>query len=325
MNDQPLVSIICPTFNHEKYIAQAIDGFLMQKTSFPFEIIVHDDASTDKTASIAREYEAGHPGLFANIYQSENQLSKNIVNVSRITFAAARGKYIALCEGDDYWTDPLKLQKQIDFLEAHPGYSACFHNARKLDDTGFLNLYNDLTEAKDFTQDELVRSLQVPTASVVFRNKVKEMPQWLLDCFLDITLFFYISGFGDFYASPEVMSVYRVHAGGIWTGQQQEKKMANHIGIRYGMLAKLPLSKTQERSIKQIIVEMRLQRMSYFANKHAYSATFFKDFFNVIKAKTGGYDVAMKYLIFCMLPDKLVSSVNKLRKSGSRADPPANA
>src|SRR3712207_1644926 len=97
----PTVSIICPTYNHEKFIAHALDGFVMQKTTFSFEIIVHDDASTDNTAVIIKEYEAKYPHLFANIYQRENQFSKLIGNIARITFAAARGKYIALCEGDD--------------------------------------------------------------------------------------------------------------------------------------------------------------------------------------------------------------------------------
>ena len=122
-NSLPLVSILCDTFNHEKYISQALDGFIMQQTSFPFEIIVHDDASTDNTAQIIREYELKYPDLFVPIYQTENQFSKPEVNIwTDITFPKARGKYIALCEGDDYWTDPLKLQKQVDFLEENPEY-----------------------------------------------------------------------------------------------------------------------------------------------------------------------------------------------------------
>ena len=115
--NEPLVSIICPTFNHEEYIRKTLYSFLSQKTNFSFEIIVHDDASTDKTLEIVKEFELNYPNLFNNIYQTDNQFSKDPSSVSRIMFAKAKGKYIALCEGDDYWIDPYKLQKQVDFLE----------------------------------------------------------------------------------------------------------------------------------------------------------------------------------------------------------------
>ena len=115
----PLVSICCITYNHAPYIRQCLDGFVMQKTNFTFEVLVHDDASTDDTADIIREYEARYPGIIKPIYQTENQYSQG-VNVNRTyNYPRAHGKYIALCEGDDYWTDPLKLQKQVDFLEAN--------------------------------------------------------------------------------------------------------------------------------------------------------------------------------------------------------------
>jgi glycosyltransferase involved in cell wall biosynthesis len=119
---KPLVSIVSLTYNHEKYIKQALDSFVMQKTNFNYEIVVHDDASSDNTPNIIKEYELKYPNLFRPIYQEENQKSKGGGIVTRIAFYAARGKYIAICEGDDYWTDPRKLQKQVDFLEANPDY-----------------------------------------------------------------------------------------------------------------------------------------------------------------------------------------------------------
>lgn len=118
----PLVSISCTTYNHENYIRDAIEGFLMQKTTFPIEILIHDDASTDKTADIVREYEQKYPQLIKPIYQTENQYSKWYGKIGHIQRARARGKYYAMCEGDDYWTDPYKLQKQVDFLEANEDY-----------------------------------------------------------------------------------------------------------------------------------------------------------------------------------------------------------
>ena len=129
-SNTPVVSVKCITYNHEKYIAQALDGFLMQKTIFPFEVIVHDDASTDKTADIIREYEAKFPKIIKPIYETENQYSKHDGSLSKIVNEACKGKYIAFCEGDDYWIDENKLQTQVDFLEKHHAYGMCYTKAR---------------------------------------------------------------------------------------------------------------------------------------------------------------------------------------------------
>jgi glycosyltransferase involved in cell wall biosynthesis len=117
---QLMVSICCAAYNHEEYIAAALDGFLMQKADFSYEILVHDDASTDNTAKIIKEYEQNYPDIIKPIYQTENQYSKKVKISSAYNFPRAKGKYIAWCEGDDYWTDPLKLQTQVDYMEAHP-------------------------------------------------------------------------------------------------------------------------------------------------------------------------------------------------------------
>ena len=134
-----LVAIKCATYNHEPYIRDALEGFVMQKTNFPFVAIVHDDASTDGTPDIIREYAAKYPDIIKPIYETENQYSKRDGSLRRIMNAAVEAsgaKYVALCEGDDYWTDPLKLQKQVDFLESHPDYSLVFANARLHYDAG---------------------------------------------------------------------------------------------------------------------------------------------------------------------------------------------
>ena len=116
-NVLPLASIRCLAYNQEQYIRQCLDGFVMQQTNFPFEIIVHDDASTDGTQGIIREYERKYPEIIKPIYQKENQYSKGGRISIRFNIPRAKGKYIAFCEGDDYWIDPLKLQKQVDLLE----------------------------------------------------------------------------------------------------------------------------------------------------------------------------------------------------------------
>lgn len=137
MNNQEfLVSIKCMVYNHEPYLRQCLEGFVMQKTNFRFEAIVHDDASTDGSAAIIREYAEKYPDIIKPIYETENQYSKRDGSLSRIMNAHMHGKYIAFCEGDDYWTDPLKLQKQVDILEADPNVSMVYTAFRTVDPNG---------------------------------------------------------------------------------------------------------------------------------------------------------------------------------------------
>ena len=124
-----LVSILCTAYNHEQYIRSALESFVSQKTGFAFEVLVNDDASSDGTAAIIREYAEKYPEIIRPFYQKENQFSKGIGYIyENIFYPHARGKYFAFCEGDDYWTDESKLQRQVNFLESHPDYSACVHN-----------------------------------------------------------------------------------------------------------------------------------------------------------------------------------------------------
>lgn len=131
MNNQDVkVSVICTAYNHERYIRQCLDGFLMQKTTFPFEVIIHDDASIDKTAEIIKEYQDKYPDIIKPVYQSENQYQRQIPIVRLFMLPLATGKYAALCEGDDYWTDPYKLQRQYECMEAHPECAMCVCKVR---------------------------------------------------------------------------------------------------------------------------------------------------------------------------------------------------
>lgn len=129
MDNRPcMVSVLCTAYNHEAYIGRALESMVTQQTDFAFEVLVNDDLSTDGTADIIREYEAKYPDIVRPFYQKENLYSQDIDIYQVVFFPNARGKYIAYCEGDDYWTDPTKLQQQVDFLESHPEYSACVHN-----------------------------------------------------------------------------------------------------------------------------------------------------------------------------------------------------
>jgi len=232
----PLVSICCITYNHEKYIAQAIEGFLMQKTDFPIEIIIHDDASIDRTADIIREYEIKHPKFIKPIYQKENQWSKGIRPYPIYVWPEARGKYIAICEGDDYWTDPYKLQKQVSFLEDNEDYSfvltnfdAYFENDKKV-------VKNFLTKQKDFYQNpktphELFTTYLRP---LTWMMRAKYFDEILLDItsnYLigDAPLYLYLAFKGKIGFIDESTGVYRINYGSLTQGNKIEGKLLLYL------------------------------------------------------------------------------------------------
>lgn len=133
-NSKPLVSVCCITYNHAPFIRRSIEGMLMQQTTFPIEILIHDDCSTDGTTEIVKEYAAKYPDLIFPLYEEVNQYQNGKAGeIDFYNYKRACGKYIAYCEGDDYWTDPLKLQKQVEFMEAHEEYSICFHEVSVYD------------------------------------------------------------------------------------------------------------------------------------------------------------------------------------------------
>lgn len=175
----PLVSICCLTYNHEKYIEEAIEGFLIQNTDFRVEILIHDDCSSDKTAEIIRKYEEDYPELIFPVYQRENQFSKGIKPLPTFIYPKVKGKYIALCEGDDYWTDPLKLQKQINFLEADQVYGLIHSDCNIINSNNVVinhQINQKVTNNRNIRDKEtLINELLdnktiLRTASVVFRS-----------------------------------------------------------------------------------------------------------------------------------------------------------
>jgi glycosyltransferase involved in cell wall biosynthesis len=213
-NEAPLLSIICPTYNQEKYIAQTLDSFLMQETKYSFEIIVHDDASTDNTAAIVREYEKRYPDRFANIYQTENQFSKAINNVNRIVFAAARGKYVALCEGDDFWTDAFKIEKQVGFLETHPDYTLSIHSVNELHGDQLVPAVREEQPATYTIEDLAEQGNFIHTVSVIFKRTFEKLPDWFIRCAIgDFPLHMITASKGKIYYMPESMAVYRRFTG----------------------------------------------------------------------------------------------------------------
>lgn len=172
-----MISIVCTTYNHDAYIKEAIEGFLMQKTTFPVEIIIHDDASTDKTAEIIRYYAQKHPDKIFATLQEKNQFNTGIGVFKTYIWPKVRGKYVALCEGDDYWSDPFKLQRQVDFLEANPMYGmVCTDFDTKDGNTIFsAHLYHNRNMKKDediTVEKYLLRLYTIRTLTVCFRSEL---------------------------------------------------------------------------------------------------------------------------------------------------------
>jgi acetyltransferase-like isoleucine patch superfamily enzyme len=241
MVEEIKVSVCCVTYNHEEFIRDAIEGFLMQKTDFQIEIIIRDDASTDGTAEIVREYHAAYPDLFRCIYHTQNQYSLGKKAFPEV-FALARGKYIAMCEGDDYWTDPLKLQKQVDFLEAHPGCTSCFHDVNYRNDTSKITtspFANSVQKDIYTIEDLLVKNVWTKTCSCLFINGlIAEFPDWYYGLKIgDWPLFTLLAHEGDIGYVHEVMAVYRVHASSIFSSVKEEEQYLAGIASRQAVNA----------------------------------------------------------------------------------------
>ena len=175
----PLVSIVCPAYNQEAFIAQTLDSFLAQQTSFSFEILINDDASTDSTARIIADYTRRYPTIIRPFYESVNQYQYGRPCVPGL-FAKARGRYIAYCEADDYWTDPRKLQIQVDFLESHPDYVITYHDAMAFDTEGEKGIQLQGNLRADASALELQKARPISTLTVCFRNVLTSMPPELL-------------------------------------------------------------------------------------------------------------------------------------------------
>ena len=209
--NKPAVSICTITYNHEKYITEALDSFLMQKTNFPFEILIDDDCSTDNAVKVIKKYMKKFPNII-----KVNLREKNIGPMANFigSLKRAKGKYIALCEGDDYWTDPLKLQKQVDFLESHEEYNMVFHNAEVQDYTKngmVVESFNLDNASREYFANEIMERWCVATASVLCRNEKQyhylEHNPWFPVG--DHPYFIKCASMGKIYCIAEQMSVYR--------------------------------------------------------------------------------------------------------------------
>lgn len=237
MENDILVSICCLTYNHEAYIRDALESFIKQRTTFRFEILIHDDASTDTTPAIIYEYEKKYPELVKPIYQKENQHSKGIKISATIQYPRAQGKYIAMCEGDDFWLDENKLQKQVEYLETHPECSLVVH-ASKIVDVEKKEIDNSIpyNEERDVATEAIIEGggAMFSTNSMIFRREyTKRFPDFYINAHIgDYPLTIYLSLCGKVHYFPDIMSAYRQGVPGSWSENEKkslEQSLSNAI------------------------------------------------------------------------------------------------
>ncbi len=238
MEDREIVvSVWCQTYNHSNYIRDALDGFVNQKTDFRYEVFVYDDASTDGTTEIIKEYEKRYPHIIKGIYQKENQYSTNKPEWHG-TLPLMReyliGRYIAFCEGDDFWIDESKLQRQVEFMEKHPECALVGHEAVRLDcihghiDT--MSLYSDDAYLSD---DELFCKWSLPTASCLYRSNLLDINGFFLEVGIaDLPMALFARTKGKVYFSTRIMSVYRWRHVGSWTYAQRDSERKQLISYK---------------------------------------------------------------------------------------------
>jgi len=236
--ETPLVSICMPTYNHANYIEQAIKGVLFQQTNFSFELCLGEDESSDGTREICVKYAEQNPETIRLFLRSRSDViyingkptgSYNFLE----TLKACCGKYIALCEGDDYWTDPFKLQKQVDFLEHNPEFSICFHSTAKRKGRR-VKVSNKHVPAEETGLKDIVERNYIRTVSAVFRNNLpEEFPRYFYTApYTDHLLHCYNAQFGKIKYLDETMAVYRIHRGGFWSAQNDVQRISARIRMR---------------------------------------------------------------------------------------------
>lgn len=241
MNNKITVSVYCLAYNHERYIRSALEGFIKQKTNFYYEVFVHDDASTDNTALIIKEFAEKYPDIIKPIYQIDNQCSKGLSISREIIYPLMSGKYVAICEGDDYWCDEYKLQKQVDFLEKNSDYSACVHNTKVFNCiTNEISYINNLKDDTDLQFSKVIEkgNSQFHLSSVVCRREFFYLPDELIGKdFTDYPLAIYLMLKGKIYYLKDVMSVYRLYANGSWTSKNYRNvSLSNRIIVQENLV-----------------------------------------------------------------------------------------
>lgn len=231
MNTTPMVSVIVLTYNQERYIEQALRSIVRQKVNFPFKIVIGDDCSSDRTVELCRKFERDFPGMICILEQEKNKgFQQNFIR----TYNACKGKYIAICEGDDFWLSKHKLQRQVDILENHTEYAMCFHRVLNIFEKDGSKSLSNGKQKKVTSILDLASSNYITNVSILFRRGLfGDLPGW----FSEVTTYDYAmhllnAQYGNIYYLPNVMSAYRIHEKGIWSDSGIEKRQLIALRIR---------------------------------------------------------------------------------------------
>ncbi len=301
VDSPPMVTIATITFNHKKFIEQALDSFLLQETSFPFEIIVHDDLSTDGTIDIIKKYEIKYPHIIKPIYQKENQYSQGINMIPHtFVFPKAKGKYIAFCECDDYWTGVSKLEQQFNFLETHPEYSVCYHNSTIVDEQNRLVSKNKHPSPRDYSIEEmLLGETFILTNTIMFRKfseeAIKHHTKVYKDVFNgDMAIMHQLGFMGKAkYLNDIDNAAYRVHSDGIWSSLNEVNKIKNLYHGKKVLEKNLNLYPDIQVKMKEIIdkdFSVTLSRILYAGDFQGYK--------NIIKMILKDKELSLSIIFF---------------------------
>lgn len=244
MSEKPLVSVVCVAYNHERYILDALEGIASQVTSFPFEVIIHDDASTDGTQRLVEEYLESNGLKAKTVFQKTNIYSQGKTYIEYVD-SMVEGKYVAICEGDDYWTDPTKLQRQCAYMESHPNCSAVVHDADIFDmaRSRVIGRVTNSDEEADYSLDHVIRAGGglYPTCSILCRRELFKLPAefcgWGIG---DYPRSIWFAENGPIHYIPCVMAVYRYGTAGSWTMRiRDEGQSKKELEIRVEKLKEL--------------------------------------------------------------------------------------
>ena len=258
MNRPVEVSIICTVYNHEQYLRDCLEGLVSQKTTFPFEIVVHDDASTDGTADIIREYEKKYPELIVPIYQTENQYSQKRAIYKTFCMPKASRRFIAFCEGDDYWTDPQKLQKQYDYMQAHPDCTLCTCSTEWKDQiSGKISAKGCIQADRDIPLEEIILEKKGRifcfVSYFVRREIYDSQPVWHFPIG-DYPLAVHAALNGTVHMLADSMCVYRYNSVGSWTQRMRGDEQRRIVSDK--MIAGMQeIDKTTEGKYAEVIHE----------------------------------------------------------------------
>lgn len=270
----PVVSVCITTYNHERFLAQALDSVLAQQCDFPIEILVGEDASTDGTRAIVEDYARRHPDIIRPFYhQQEGKLVINGRVTGRRNLAnnllQARGDFIILLDGDDFWLDPNKLAQQVQFLRQHPEYAGCFHNAIHVDEDGrWLDRMAVSLQQQDFSLDDILRTNPIPTMSCLFRNpRFSELPGWFYKTDMgDWPVHIMSARRGKLRYEPLAQAAYRIHNAGVWKPFRDnvDRALYSQIRVWHILLAEAGLGRDR---LMRKLIDKNLQRLVRVASK----------------------------------------------------------